>query len=702
MTALMADRKSLNFICCVICVLLSATNLRIDAEEFSPRHGTCDSEESEDNFCHTEDENMYLGNSNSDIKNHGTDLQNYEDGKISTDDLPEEKLSTEDGASSSEISDKQMHHVNNFTNEWLGLQIPIVDGVGVGHVQEVEILPGMKRQMKTLSMRPLVFEIPDFLDADECELIIALAENKKLSDNPKRTNNRGVYYEDPLNTFKLWDLNGDGYIDPAEIVLIPGKMDLKFTEHNATQMMKTLEMDKDDNGKIDLIEFKNIELEKIREYIGGLLNDSSLRRIPSSKASWLWHDEDELLRYQPELLDGFHERLQAITKIPKEIIKESEPMQVLQFEENNYQYCQQDSEPKFEGVPCCLYGDMQECRICRYITVSYFLNDVDDGGEVVLPLANSKFEDDIMNNSGNWTGFFTYDKTTGSQTPFEVDIQFKMDGANRVLYGKGKDESGEFELIDSLLTGDIIRFRKKYLAQGKNDISIKYAGRLKGSTQIDGKWWFPGGKKMHGRFFMRHTAYEKWMDTELRKCNSHEYCTKGNLVIKPERGKAVMWYNHVTNDDGTWIGGLDNRMYYGHCDVNKGEKWIASNWLNIDGDGTTELRAWKKGTNLISETKKLENQNILQRMRKDEENHIQDVIEEEFNSDMESAQEWTFESRPKERHVLNAVVSLIEALKEEELRDVSKKVHEKLEMLCVPLVLNQGGRISIVDGSKAE
>lgn len=45
-----------------------------------------------------------------------------------------------------------------------------------------------------------------------------------------------------------------------------------------------------------------------------------------------------------------------------------------------------------------------------------------------------------MKNSGNWTGFFTYDKTTGSENHFEVDIQFKMDGANRVLYGKGKDD----------------------------------------------------------------------------------------------------------------------------------------------------------------------------------------------------------------------------------------------------------------------
>ena len=113
-----------------------------------------------------------------------------------------------------------------------------------------------------------------------------------------------------------------------------------------------------------------------------------------------------------------------------------------------------------------------------------------------------------MNNSGNWTGFFTYDKTTGSRTTFEVDMQFKMDGANKALYGKGSDDSGEFELIDSLLTGDIIRFRKKYLTKGKNEFSIKYAGRLKGNTQIEGMWWVPGGKKMRGKFFMRHKGYE--------------------------------------------------------------------------------------------------------------------------------------------------------------------------------------------------
>lgn len=127
----MADRKTFNFICCVICILISVKNLRIDAEEFSPRLGTCDSEENEDSFCDSKDENVYLGNS--DLKDHEKNLGSNEEEKILSQDLPEEKseLSTEDGNSLSEIDDKQIHITNNFTNEWLGLQIPIIDGVRV-------------------------------------------------------------------------------------------------------------------------------------------------------------------------------------------------------------------------------------------------------------------------------------------------------------------------------------------------------------------------------------------------------------------------------------------------------------------------------------------------------------------------------------------------------------------------------------------
>ena len=117
-------------------------------------------------------------------------------------------------------------------------------------------------------------------------------------------------------------------------------------------------------------------------------------------------------------------------------------------------------------------------------------------------------QDDIMKKSGNWSGFFTYGKTTGSRNPFDVHITFKRDGASRVLEGTGKDEGGEFELKGSLETDEIIRFRKQYMDQTNGDLSIKYAARLKGEAQMEGRWWIPGHPKMHGDFYMHFQPYE--------------------------------------------------------------------------------------------------------------------------------------------------------------------------------------------------
>jgi len=33
---------------------------------------------------------------------------------------------------------------------------------------------------------------------------------------------------------------------------------------------------------------------------------------------------------------------------------------------------------------------MAKCRICRYITILYYLNDVEDGGETAFPVADMK------------------------------------------------------------------------------------------------------------------------------------------------------------------------------------------------------------------------------------------------------------------------------------------------------------------------
>ena len=225
--ALMADRRSLSFICCLLCLLINTKNLVVDATDNNPlRHGTCSVEEGEDGFCDSGDENMYVENVDiSDLKDAGASLQNKEEVESFSEDLPVEKTSnglfdskhenmyrenvdvsdlkdagaslqnkeevesfsedspvekrsnslfdnkqenmhrenddvsvfkdagaslqnkddveissegspaetpsTGDDNSLLEVSDKQFHVINNSTNEWLGLQIPVVDGVRV-------------------------------------------------------------------------------------------------------------------------------------------------------------------------------------------------------------------------------------------------------------------------------------------------------------------------------------------------------------------------------------------------------------------------------------------------------------------------------------------------------------------------------------------------------------------------------------------
>jgi len=79
-----------------------------------------------------------------------------------------------------------------------------------------------------------------------------------------------------------------------------------------------------------------------------------------------------------------------------------------------------------------------------------------------------------------------------------------------------------------------------------------------------------------------------------------KHCDKSNLVIKPQRGTALLWYNHLLDDANRWIGNLDPLSYQGSCRVKKGEKWVAKIWININGDGKRELRAWKMGHNWLA------------------------------------------------------------------------------------------------------
>ncbi len=71
--------------------------------------------------------------------------------------------------------------------------------------------------------------------------------------------------------------------------------------------------------------------------------------------------------------------------------------------------------------------------------------------------------------------------------------------------------------------------------------------------------------------------------------NLQRHCHDANLVIKPEKGKAIMWYNHFVDETSGWMGDLDEMTYHGGCPVTKGSKWIANFWIKTTDNKEFDL-----------------------------------------------------------------------------------------------------------------
>ncbi|XP_071090174.1 transmembrane prolyl 4-hydroxylase-like [Haliotis cracherodii] len=73
----------------------------------------------------------------------------------------------------------------------------------------------------------------------------------------------------------------------------------------------------------------------------------------------------------------------------------------------------------------------------------------------------------------------------------------------------------------------------------------------------------------------RSTTELKEEDIDLSR-----YCQKSALLVRPKKGKAVMWYNNIRDPETGWLGIADEFSLHGGCDVIKGEKWIFNSWIS--------------------------------------------------------------------------------------------------------------------------
>lgn len=110
-----------------------------------------------------------------------------------------------------------------------------------------------------------------------------------------------------------------------------------------------------------------------------------------------------------------------------------------------------------------------------------------------------------------------------------------------------------------------------------------YIGTEAGSMQTARNAYVPNHRAKWELFFLLFN-YDYFQEIENSKAATNEFnlsinCHSANLVLPPKKGTAIMWYNNFIDPDSGLLGEVDRSTYHGGCDVIKGEKWIANNWL---------------------------------------------------------------------------------------------------------------------------
>ncbi|XP_066469092.1 transmembrane prolyl 4-hydroxylase-like [Tiliqua scincoides] len=268
--------------------------------------------------------------------------------------------------------------------------LPRLEGVQVGHKQEVKLVPNKIHFMQTLSLKPLIFEIPDFLSEDECKILIHLAEQEGLytSDTSNfQTNSWNMPDMDQMHVFNHQDHNKDGKLQVIEMMnflLIANG--LWLTPEDIQEMYAALKADPDGNGVLSLDEFKEVNLQDVYKYIEKRkANKRDLLR--NSQQAWLFKGKGA-----HPIMHSIQQRVIHLTRLPTEIVEHSEHLQVVRYEQGGYYHAHWDSSLVHQDAGClhtAVFGDSQFHSTCRYATVLFYLNNVTGGGETTFPIADN-------------------------------------------------------------------------------------------------------------------------------------------------------------------------------------------------------------------------------------------------------------------------------------------------------------------------
>ncbi|XP_039908125.1 transmembrane prolyl 4-hydroxylase [Simochromis diagramma] len=280
------------------------------------------------------------------------------------------------------------------------ISLPRIEGIRVGHVQKVSLVSGRLHEMRTLSLKPLLFEIPGFLSEDECRVVMQLAQLKGLMESQLMVQDGQEELARELNLspeeiFNLLDINQDGQLQLHEILTHSRVRDgIWLTPENLREIYAGLKADKDGNGLLSLEEFRLLSNDAFQRFLlqRGVKRSQLVR---NSRHTWLYQGKGA-----HQVLQDIKERVIRLTRLPPTLVDLSEPLQVVRYEEGGHYHAHHDSGPVYPETACthtrlAANASTPFETSCRYITVLFYLNSVDGGGETAFPVADNRTYDEV-------------------------------------------------------------------------------------------------------------------------------------------------------------------------------------------------------------------------------------------------------------------------------------------------------------------
>ena len=214
-----------------------------------------------------------------------------------------------------------------------------LNGVKVGHVREMNLTHSKTHRVVTRSLRPLLFEIPEFLSRKECDLFIQLTQERHLEDSEtvfgrgegidrrefeRKLMRKNLTFERKVFCNSLErecnDLNSDGKISVQEFVeYMDYYKHIHPTTEDASPMFELLDLNSD--GYVVYEECSNTTLSSFVEFL------YHIEKLKSNPRYFIRFSESTSLPMDKLIIKSLQERIVKLTGLSRTLIEKSEPIQ---------------------------------------------------------------------------------------------------------------------------------------------------------------------------------------------------------------------------------------------------------------------------------------------------------------------------------------------------------------------------------------